>query len=502
MTNKRVQIIGAGPGGLASALILASKGYEVDLFEKNPIVGGRTGSIKIDGYTFDVGPTFLMMDFIVKEVFEKAGLSHQDYMEIKEVDPMYRLIFRGEDELYLHRNNQEKMKAELDEKFEKGYESYQKFLRKEREKYERILPSLRIPYTNVWDLLRKELRDALPKLDANVTLHDHLGKYYKEEDYKLAFTFQAKYLGMSPWDCPGTFSIISYIEHAGGIYHIMGGLNQLCEGLARAAKDKGARIHLNTPVKRIIVEDGKAKGVELENGEIQYSDHVVINADFAYSMENLVENAHKKKYGSEQLKKKKYSCSIFMMYLGVKRRYDHLQHHNIYFADDYQKNVEEISNTKVLSEDPSVYIQNAIRTDASLAPEGKSPLYILVPVPNNTSEITWGSEETEAFREKILRILETRAGLTDIREQIEVEKIITPKDWEHEFNIYEGATFNLAHNIRQMLYFRPHNKFEEFDRTYLVGGGTHPGSGLPTILQSAMISADLIMERDQQEKSR
>jgi len=502
MTRKKIQIIGAGPGGLASALILASKGYEVDIYEKKPTVGGRTGAIKLGEYTFDIGPTFLMMDFIVREVFEKSGLNFQDYMEIKEVDPMYRLIYRGEDNLYLYRQDQEKMKESLNGKFENGYEHYQQFLGKEKEKYDRILPSLRIPYTNVWDLLRKELRGALPKLDANVSLHDHLGKYYKEEDYKLAFTFQAKYLGMSPWDCPGTFSIISYIEHAGGIYHIMGGLNQLSEGMARAVKDLGGRIHLNTPVKNVIVENEKAIGVELQNGEVKYADHVVINADFAYSMEQLVKEENRKKYTSENLKKKKYSCSIFMMYLGVKRRYENLQHHNIFFADDYQKNVEEISNTKILSEDPSIYIQNAVVTDPSLAPEGKSTLYVLVPVPNNTSGVSWSTEEKEAFREKILGMMETKVGLEDIREQIEVEKIISPRDWEEDFNIYEGATFNLAHNIGQMLYFRPHNKFEDFDRAYLVGGGTHPGSGLPTILQSAMISSDLIMERDQQDEQR
>ena len=502
MSKKRVQIIGAGPGGLACALLLAGKGYEVEVYEKNPIVGGRTGSIKMDGYTFDIGPTFLMMDFIVEEVFEKAGLDYRDYIEIKEVDPMYRLIYRGKEELYLYRKDQEKMMESLNEKFSDGYQNYQEFLKKEKVKYDRIFPSLRIPYTNVWDLLRKELRGALPTLDANVSLHDHLGKYYKEEDFKLAFTFQAKYLGMSPWDCPGTFSIISYIEHSGGIHHVMGGLNQLSEGMARGVKDLGGKIHLNTSVESVIVEDGIAQGLKLENGESKYADHVVLNADFAYAMENLVKKENRKKYTSESLKKKKYSCSIFMMYLGVGRRYDHLEHHNIYFADDYKKNVEEISSTKVLSEDPSIYIQNAIVTDPSLAPEDKSTLYVLVPVPNNMGEVTWNNDEKARFREKILGMLEEKAGLHDIREQIEVEKIISPKEWEEDFNIYEGATFNLAHNIGQMLYFRPRNKFEEFDRAYLVGGGTHPGSGLPTILQSALISADLIIERDRQDDKR
>jgi len=492
---KKVSIIGAGPGGLAAGLILQSKGYEVEIFEKNPSVGGRTGSIKMEGYTFDVGPTFLMMVFILEEVFQKSGLDVRDYMEIKEVDPMYRLIYRGKDVLRLHRTDQEKMRKELDGKFDDGYGNYQRFMEAETKKFNKILPSLKVPYTNVWDLLRKEILDATPYLDANVSLHQRLSRFFDDEDMKLAFTFQAKYLGMSPWDCPGTFSIISYIEHSGGIYHVMGGLNQLCVGMANAFKDLGGTLHLNHEVEEILVENRKAKGLRLTDGREVVSDEVIINSDFAYSMDHLIDEKNKKKYTPNRLKKKKYSCSIFMMYLGVDKVYDHLDHHNIFFANDYKVNIDDISMRKVLSQDPSVYIQNAVITDKSLAPKGKSPLYVLVPVPNNTSGIDWEKEKAP-FREKVLSILETKAGLKDLREHIEVEKITTPDDWEKEFHVYEGATFNLAHNIGQMLYFRPHNQFEEFHNCYLVGGGTHPGSGLPTIFQSAMISSEMIIKKD------
>ncbi len=231
----------------------------------------------------------------------------------------------------------------------------------------------------------------------------------------------------------------------------------------------------------------------MENGEKKYGDYIVINADFANAMTKLVDEKFRKKYNNIKLQKMKYSCSTFMIYLGVNKIYD-IPHNGIFFSQDYQKNVNEIVKTKVLSEDPSFYIQNATVTDKTVAPEGKSTIYILVPVPNTTSGINW-EKTKDSFKEKIFDLVEERAGLKDIREHIEVEKIFTPEDWENEKDVFNGATFNLGHNISQMLYWRPHNEFEEFENCYLVGGGTHPGSGLPTIYESGRISAELIIKK-------
>jgi phytoene desaturase len=192
------------------------------------------------------------------------------------------------------------------------------------------------------------------------------------------------------------------------------------------------------------------------------------------------------------LKEKKYSCSTFLIYLGLKKQYN-LNHHNIIFSNDYRENIDDIFDKQVLSEDPSFYIQNASVTDPTLAPEGHSTFYILVPVPNNRSGIKW-EEIKEEFKSKIIQKIIEKTGFSDLMENIEVEKIITPQDWEEQYNVYIGAEFNLAHTIDQMLYFRPHNKFQELDHCYLVGGGTHPGSGLPTIYESGRITANLISD--------
>jgi phytoene desaturase len=297
---------------------------------------------------------------------------------------------------------------------------------------------------------------------------------------------------MSAWECPGAFAMLSYMEHEHGIFHTKGGLSEIPAGLGRAAADCGAKIHTGTAVKELILDGRKVAGVELENGEKVYADSVVINADFAQAMSQLVPDGALKKYTKEKLNSMKYSCSTFMMHLGVDKLYD-LPHHTIVFAKDYKKNVDEIFTSGQESDDISFYIRNASVTDPTLAPEGKSSLYILVPTPNLDGDIDW--EEAQArYRGLTMKALADRLGMDDLEEHIEVEKIYTPKTWETELDIFKGATFNLSHCLSQLAFMRPRNRFEEFRNCYLVGGGTHPGSGLPTIFESARISSNLISD--------
>jgi phytoene desaturase len=218
----------------------------------------------------------------------------------------------------------------------------------------------------------------------------------------------------------------------------------------------------------------------------------VLNADFGYAMKNLVPPGVLKKYSPENVDAREYSCSTFMLYLGFDKIYD-LPHHTVFFAGDYQGNIRDIFQRKVLSEDISFYVRNASVTDPALAPTGHSAVYVLVPVPNRTATIDWAKEKS-AFRDRVIAAMEKRAGMADIRSHIREEIVYTPQTWQ-DMNIQFGATFNLAHSLNQMLYFRPRNKFEELDHCYLVGGGTHPGSGLPTIYESGRIAANLIARR-------
>ena len=296
---------------------------------------------------------------------------------------------------------------------------------------------------------------------------------------------------MSPWECPGFFSILPFVEHQFGVFHVQGGLSRISEAMAKVAQKKGARFRFGTQVEQIVVEHGVAKGVLLADGEKIMADEVILNADFAYAMNNLVAPGVAKKYTPERLAKLRYSCSTFMLYLGVDKVYDELPHHTIVFADDYRSSINAIFDTYELTDDISFYIRNSSVTDPQVAPAGKSGLYVLVPVPNQKSGVDWERQKND-FRNRVMQKIIDRTPLKDLESHIVAERILTPADWEHSSNVYLGATFNLAHTLTQMLYFRPHNRFEDIENLYLVGGGTHPGSGLPTIYESARISSNLI----------
>lgn len=490
MGKTRIIVVGAGPGGLTAGMILAKRGFDVTIVEQGAKVGGRNSALEIDGFVFDIGPTFLMMRYILDEVFELAGKKSEDYLDFSYLDPMYRLDFQGMQVEVTP--DHERMKEQIRRHFPGEEAGLDAFLRAEGLRYEKMAPCLQKDYSRFSAMLSKEMRRALPHLSLGKTLFGNLGRYFRNETLRTCFTFQAKYLGMSPWQCPAAFTIIPYVEHAHGIYHVRGGLSRISDAMAAVAAGHGAAIRLASRVRQIIVEHGAAKGVVLENGEELRADAVVINADFAHAMSTLFAPGVLRKYAPERLPQKQYSCSTFMLYLGLDTLYQE-PHHAIYFAKDYHENIQDIAVRGKVSEDLSIYVRNASITDPDLAPPGKSAVYVLVPVPNNQAAIDWPAIQG-TVRNRVIQRIKERTSMKDIEDHIVVERVITPADWAQN-SVYMGATFNLAHTLKQMLYFRPHNQFDEVGRCYLVGGGTHPGSGLPTIYESGRISANLITQR-------
>ncbi|GAE33540.1 phytoene desaturase family protein [Halalkalibacter akibai] len=491
MPAKKIYIIGAGPGGLAAAMLLAGNGYQVEVFEKQPYLGGRTSALKRDGYTFDRGPTFLSMPYILSELFESVGINMNDYLQLIELDPMYQLKFP--EYSFFPSRNIELTYQQIKSLFPGNEEGYIRFMRDTEKKMNVLMPILQNRHSSLLDYGRWRTLRALPSLSLHQSLYQVLSSYFQDENLKIGFTFQSKYLGMSPWECPGAFSILSFMEHKYGVFHPRGGLNQIPEALAKVTREFGGKIHLNTGVKKILTNNRVVKGIELDNGEKLACDELIINADFAHAMTTLLDD-ELKHYSKNKLEKKEYSCSTFMIYAGVKKEFE-LPHHTIVFSRDYKKNVEEITKTKTMSDDPSIYIQNGSATDSSLAPKGKSSMYLLAPVPNNFSLLDW-EEHKEEFRDLVYEQIETKTDFKNLRSYVETEEIITPLDWENNHAVYKGATFNLSHRLKQMMYYRPHNQFQELKHCWLVGGGTHPGSGLPTIFESARITANLLMDAD------
>ncbi len=471
-------------------MLLAKAGLDVTVVEKESRVGGRTSAIEGEGFRFDLGPTFFLYPQILEEIFTEVGYDLHREVPMKKLDPQYRLIFGAGGELRC-KSNVDHMVAEIAKLSPVDAPQFRRFMDDNRVKLEKFAPCLQSPFSDFKDLLQLRLLAVLPYLKPWKSLHAELAGYFQDPRLQLAFTFQSKYLGMSPFQCPSLFSILSFLEYEYGVFHPIGGCNALTQGMARVATKLGAKIQLDAPVDEVLFEGRRAVGVRTSSGELR-ADAVVVNADFGHAMTKLVPNQLRRRWTDETIASKRFSCSTFMLYLGIEGRCDDLAHHNIYMAKDYQRNLDEIENQHVLTEDPSFYVENPCVTDPSMAPAGHSALYVLVPVSHKHPNIDW-SRERDRYRKLVLGQL-AKIGLADIEARIRFERVVTPVDWESKVGVYRGATFNLAHNLGQMLHLRPRNRFEEFDRMYLVGGGTHPGSGLPVIFESARISSRLLLK--------
>ncbi len=489
--TRTVNIIGAGPGGLASAMLLAKAGVRVRVFERLAFPGGRTSSIRTpEGFRFDLGPTFFLYPRVLEDIFTACGRDLRREVEMVRLDPQYRLIFGSGGELQATPDI-ERMEAEVSRLSPADAGSFTRFMQTTREKFTRFAPFLEQPFESWRDLANPDLLKLMPLLKPWRSLDAELGTFFSDERIRLAFTFQSKYLGMSPFRCPSLFSILSFLEYEHGVFHPIGGCGAVSEAMARIAQEMGVEIHYEEPVEALEFSGRAIKAVRTARG-LHPADATVVNADFARSMTRLVPDGLRRRWNDKKIASRRFSCSTFMLYLGIEGRYDDVAHHNIYLSEDYRDNLADIETRHVLSRDPSMYVQNASVTDPTLAPRGMSTLYLLIPVTHRHPNVDW-RREAPRYREVALDQME-RIGIRGVRDRIRVEKMLTPDDWQEGYEIYKGATFNLSHDLGQMLHMRPHNRFEDIDRMYLVGGGTHPGSGLPVIYSSARITTNLLLD--------
>lgn len=488
--TKNVVIVGAGPGGLASSILLAAAGLRVTVLERLPRVGGRTSAYETDGFRFDTGPTFFLYPRVLREIFSAAGHELDNEVELLRLDPQYRLVFGAGGQIDATPDVAE-MERQVAAIAPRDAANLRRFLADNRIKLDAFRPVLESPFLSWRDTLSRDMLRKLPALRPWLSLDQDLGRYFSDPRIRLAFSFQSKYLGMSPFRCPSLFSILSFIEYEYGVFHPIGGCSSVMEAMARVARRVGVDVRLGEPVEELVFAGRKATAARTRRG-LYEADAVVINADFARAMRRLVPDRLRRRWKDRQIARRRFSCSTFMLYLGIDGIYSELPHHTIYVAEDYRRNLDDIERRHVLSADPSFYVQNASVSDPTLAPKWKSTLYVLVPVTHQHPNVDW-SRERERFRALALSQLK-KIGLADVERRILTERIITPADWQDQFEVHRGATFNLAHNFRQMLHLRPRNRFEDLESVYLVGGGTHPGSGLPVIFESARISSRLLLE--------
>lgn len=492
MTRSAI-VVGAGPGGLAAAMLLAGSGVDVTVLEQGPAVGGRTRRIELGPYRFDTGPTFFIYPRVLREIFKSCGGDLDAAVEMQRLDPMYRLSFLAPDGSAEHLrlwSDPQKTKQALAAFSPEDAAGLDRFLAENRRKLAAFEPALSKPAASLVDLLHPAVLKGLLHLKPWRSVDRDLARHFRDPRVRLAFSFQSKYLGMSPYRCPSLFTILAFLEHEHGVWHPTGGCNAVIDAMADAARAMGVRIELGTPVREIEFAGRRATGVRTDGG-VRRADAVVLNADFAHAMKSLVPDRLRRRWTDAKLAGKRFSCSTFMLYLGVEGAVD-LEHHTIALSEDYQGHVEAIETGDAPPATPSVYVQNASVSDPTLAPRGHSTLYVLVPVANGTRGIDWNAERAP-YRELVLKRLE-RLGVERLPERIRAERVMTPTHWEQDLAVHQGATFNLAHSLDQMLLFRPHNRFEDLDGVYLVGGGTHPGSGLPVIFEGARITTRLMAD--------
>ena len=476
-------------------MLLARTGAEVTVYERLDRIGGRSATIEAPSpagrFRFDMGPTFFLYPRVLADIFAACGRTLSQEVELLRLDPQYHLMFEAGGEIRAT-PDPERMAAEIARLNPHDALALPRFMTDNREKLVAFRPILEAAFNGIRDYLRPDVLRSLRLLRPHRTVDRDLASHFDDERVRLAFSFQSKYLGMSPFRCPSLFTILSFMEYEFGVFHPRGGTGAVMAAMAEVAQDLGARIRLGEPVREILFEGRRAVGVRTDAGALRH-DALVVNADFAHAMRHLVPDTLRRRWTDRKLETKTFSCSTFMLYLGLEGTQEQLAHHTIYLAKDYRRNVEEIERGGAPPGEPSFYVQNACVTDPELAPPGHSTLYVLVPVGNRTgSGFDWAAEQGR-YRALALERLR-RIGLHDVERRIRFEKVLTPTGWESEMAIHRGATFNLAHSLRQMLHLRPRNRFEDLDGVYLVGGGTHPGSGLPVIFESARITARLLAE--------
>lgn len=476
----KIVIVGAGVGGLATAARLGKQGYNVEVYERLPHCGGRANIIEDRGFRFDTGPSFVLMPDFFREVFDYCERDLEDYLNLKKLDISYHIFFSNGKRMTIY-EDKERTKEEI-EKIEPGSScSYEEFIAESGRIYSHVKNLLYACFTKK-DAFRPTYWPLILKIKALKSYWQLARKYFHSEELAYAFTFESMFIGVSPFTAPAFYSVITYADHVQKIFHPMGGMYQIPRALERMAKEFGVKFFYDSEISRISKKNGKIS-LKLNNNEIE-ADRVVINADYAYARSSLL---------SENLPKYKYSCSVYLLYLGIKQKIKGLAHHNLFFTSDLRRNLNEIFDRKVFPQDPSFYIHVPTVTDQSLAPKGKDIIYILIPVPNlNGSQQDIGMYE-ESLKETVLDVLMKRLGI-DTKDLIEVEHRFYPRDFISRYNIKYGATFGLSHTLSQSAFFRPANYDSKNRGVYFVGASTQPGGGLPPVIASSRIVADLITE--------
>ena len=488
--NESVIIIGAGIGGICSAIRLAKAGLRVTIVEKNARPGGRCDRITRDGHHFDTGPTLLVMPLLYEQEFRGLGVEMRDVVDLQRVDPTYHLVFDDGSRLNLT-SDMKRMYDQL-EGIERG--AFDGLLRYMDEGYRHYqLGTEKLVYRDFRsfsDFFNFENLPLIYQVKPLVNHHDNMATYFDSERLKAAFTFQDVYMGLSPFEAPATFSMMAYTELAHGVWYPRGGMYSLIEALVTMARAAGVTFVLETQVECIQTEGERVRGVVLEGGRALAADVVLANADLPYVYQNLLPPDEE----AAKFDDMRFSCSTISFFWGIDKVYDQLAPHMLFLADDYRANFKSIIDDLALPANPSLYIHAPARLDPSMAPPGEDTIVAVVPVGHmsDDGQQDWATTRDLA-REHVFRRLDT-IGVSNLRDHIKFETSFSPLSWRKRYNLMKGSTHGLCHNLTQLAYFRPDNRHDRYHNLYFVGASTRPGTGMPTAMISARHVATRILE--------
>jgi phytoene desaturase len=481
-------VIGAGFGGLAMAIRLAVKGYQVSVFENLEQAGGRANVYRQDGFSFDAGPTIVTAPYLLEELWALCGRKLQDDVPLVPMKPFYQIRF-NDGSVMRCSGDPDAMRAEIQRLSPGDVEGYERFMKLSERTFNIGFEKLgNQPFNTPWDMAK-----AVPEiimLGGLRSIHGMVSRYVKDERIRIALSFHPLFIGGNPLKASAVYGLVAHLERHWGVHFAMGGTGALVQGMVRLLQQQGGQIFYNTRVDQILTDGRRATGVKLGTGEEIPAHLVACNADAAWTYNNLLPESVRNPLMSFRLKKASFSCGIFIWYFGTRRRYEDVHHHNIVLGPRYVGLLQDIFQKKKLAKDFSLYLYRPTATDPSLAPAGCDAFYVLSPVPHLAADVDWRTH-AEPYRQAVeARLSETL--LPGLKDEIVTSKVMTPLDFQSRFLSPWGAGFGMEPLLSQSAYFRPQNKSHWLENLFMVGAGTHPGAGIPGVLTSARIADEMV----------
>ena len=486
---KKIIVIGSGFGGLASALRMKAKGFEVVLVEKHSDLGGRARVFKKDGFTYDGGPTVITAPYLFEELFSLFNKKISDYVNIVPLDLWYRFVFE-DGSRFDYSGNQKNMEDQIKRLSEKDLDGYKNLVNFTEKIFNKGFTELSFkPFNNLFFMLKQI--PALFKLKSYQSVYKLVSSYISSEKLRRVFSMHPLLVGGNPFTTTSIYALILFLEKKWGIHYSMGGTENVVNALEKLMNEEKITVLKNSEVSEILFDKDKIIGVKIKNKDIISCDYVICNSDPPNVYKNLIKS--KKKYGfffNQKVKRMNYSMGLFVYYFGSKKKFKDVAHHTICFGKSYKEHLNKIFDQKILSDDISYYLHRPTATDASMAPKDHDAFYVLVPVPNNLSGIDW-SNKGEEFKNLVLNTMD-QTVLPGIKDNVISDFYLTPDYFENELSTLHGSGFSIQPNFTQSAYFRFHNKSEIIDNLYVVGAGTHPGAGMTGVLSSAKVLEELL----------